>query len=173
MDKLVILIAQSNTSSGPLSLWVILFCLGCLVIGSLFLSSGLRKSTKKRSESPPAELPSFRRSTRQKTTGSCASTRYYSLTLLSMSSLNFFSLKTQVNCSRLYFGVHKKYLTIHPIFYGSRWLPWQYLMKLSLRCQSFSALRKCVVSHNMFKRENPLRTWNTCQFGYSLCSMSG
>ncbi|XP_067101752.1 E3 ubiquitin-protein ligase TRIP12 isoform X4 [Osmerus mordax] len=34
----------------------------------------LRKSTKKRSESPPAELPSFRRSTRQKTTGSCAST---------------------------------------------------------------------------------------------------
>ncbi|XP_023817810.1 E3 ubiquitin-protein ligase TRIP12 isoform X2 [Oryzias latipes] len=39
-------------------------------------SSGrdLRRSTKKRSESPPAELPSFRRSTRQKTTGSCAST---------------------------------------------------------------------------------------------------
>lgn len=36
---------------------------------------GLRKSTKKRSESPPAELPSLRRSTRQKTTGSCASTR--------------------------------------------------------------------------------------------------
>ncbi|KAM9274639.1 E3 ubiquitin-protein ligase TRIP12 isoform 4-T11 [Cariama cristata] len=35
---------------------------------------GLRKSTKKRSESPPAELPSLRRSTRQKTTGSCAST---------------------------------------------------------------------------------------------------
>ncbi|KAJ7409869.1 E3 ubiquitin-protein ligase TRIP12 [Willisornis vidua] len=34
----------------------------------------LRKSTKKRSESPPAELPSLRRSTRQKTTGSCAST---------------------------------------------------------------------------------------------------
>ncbi|XP_061137094.1 E3 ubiquitin-protein ligase TRIP12 isoform X2 [Syngnathus typhle] len=34
----------------------------------------LRESTKKRSESPPAELPSFRRSTRQKTTGSCAST---------------------------------------------------------------------------------------------------
>uniref|UniRef100_A0A4W5MVP8 Thyroid hormone receptor interactor 12 n=1 Tax=Hucho hucho TaxID=62062 RepID=A0A4W5MVP8_9TELE len=44
--------------------------------------ASLRKSTKKRSESPPAELPSFRRSTRQKTTGSCASTRYYSLTLL-------------------------------------------------------------------------------------------
>ncbi|KAM3842360.1 E3 ubiquitin-protein ligase TRIP12-like [Diretmus argenteus] len=38
--------------------------------------ASLRKSTKKRSESPPAELPSFRRSTRQKTTGSCASTRY-------------------------------------------------------------------------------------------------
>ncbi|KAF4801816.1 E3 ubiquitin-protein ligase TRIP12 [Turdus rufiventris] len=37
-------------------------------------ASGLRKSTKKRSESPPAELPSLRRSTRQKTTGSCAST---------------------------------------------------------------------------------------------------
>ncbi|XP_049431881.1 E3 ubiquitin-protein ligase TRIP12 isoform X4 [Epinephelus fuscoguttatus] len=36
--------------------------------------ASLRKSTKKRSESPPAELPSFRRSTRQKTTGSCAST---------------------------------------------------------------------------------------------------
>ncbi|CAI5694275.1 unnamed protein product [Oreochromis niloticus] len=36
--------------------------------------NGLRKSTKKRSESPPAELPNFRRSTRQKTTGSCAST---------------------------------------------------------------------------------------------------
>ncbi|XP_041125735.1 E3 ubiquitin-protein ligase TRIP12-like isoform X1 [Polyodon spathula] len=36
--------------------------------------AGLRKSTKKRSESPPAELPSLRRSTRQKTTGSCAST---------------------------------------------------------------------------------------------------
>ncbi|XP_041656101.1 E3 ubiquitin-protein ligase TRIP12 isoform X2 [Cheilinus undulatus] len=36
--------------------------------------ANLRKSTKKRSESPPAELPSFRRSTRQKTTGSCAST---------------------------------------------------------------------------------------------------
>ncbi|KAJ7995189.1 hypothetical protein DPEC_G00241970 [Dallia pectoralis] len=34
----------------------------------------LRKSTKKRSESPPAELPPHRRSTRQKTTGSCAST---------------------------------------------------------------------------------------------------
>lgn len=43
-----------------------------------FFTSGLRKSTKKRSESPPAELPSFRRSTRQKTTGSCASTRYKS-----------------------------------------------------------------------------------------------
>uniref|UniRef100_A0A3P8WUS0 Uncharacterized protein n=1 Tax=Cynoglossus semilaevis TaxID=244447 RepID=A0A3P8WUS0_CYNSE len=37
--------------------------------------ASLRKSSKKRSESPPAELPSFRRSTRQKTTGSCASTR--------------------------------------------------------------------------------------------------
>ncbi|PKU47913.1 e3 ubiquitin-protein ligase trip12 isoform x3 [Limosa lapponica baueri] len=37
-------------------------------------AGGLRKSTKKRSESPPAELPSLRRSTRQKTTGSCAST---------------------------------------------------------------------------------------------------
>ncbi|XP_073530505.1 E3 ubiquitin-protein ligase TRIP12 isoform X2 [Phyllobates terribilis] len=36
--------------------------------------ANLRKSTKKRSESPPAELPSLRRSTRQKTTGSCAST---------------------------------------------------------------------------------------------------
>ncbi|XP_029111262.1 E3 ubiquitin-protein ligase TRIP12 isoform X2 [Scleropages formosus] len=36
--------------------------------------ASLRKSTKKRSESPPAELPSFRRSARQKTTGSCAST---------------------------------------------------------------------------------------------------
>lgn len=36
--------------------------------------ASLRKSTKKRSESPPAELPSCRRSTRQKTTGSCAST---------------------------------------------------------------------------------------------------
>uniref|UniRef100_A0A3Q4G742 Uncharacterized protein n=1 Tax=Neolamprologus brichardi TaxID=32507 RepID=A0A3Q4G742_NEOBR len=36
--------------------------------------ASLRKSTKKRSESPPAELPNFRRSTRQKTTGSCAST---------------------------------------------------------------------------------------------------
>ncbi|XP_075871051.1 E3 ubiquitin-protein ligase TRIP12 isoform X2 [Nelusetta ayraudi] len=37
--------------------------------------ASLRKSTKKRSESPPAELPSYRRSTRQqKTTGSCAST---------------------------------------------------------------------------------------------------
>uniref|UniRef100_A0A8B9LPY2 E3 ubiquitin-protein ligase n=1 Tax=Astyanax mexicanus TaxID=7994 RepID=A0A8B9LPY2_ASTMX len=36
--------------------------------------ASLRKSSKKRSESPPAELPSFRRSTRQKTTGSCAST---------------------------------------------------------------------------------------------------
>ncbi|KAM8902323.1 E3 ubiquitin-protein ligase TRIP12 isoform 2-T14 [Spinachia spinachia] len=36
--------------------------------------ASLRKPTKKRSESPPAELPSFRRSTRQKTTGSCAST---------------------------------------------------------------------------------------------------
>ncbi|XP_019114976.1 E3 ubiquitin-protein ligase TRIP12 isoform X3 [Larimichthys crocea] len=36
--------------------------------------ASLRKSTKKRSESPPAELPSFRRSPRQKTTGSCAST---------------------------------------------------------------------------------------------------
>uniref|UniRef100_A0A8C8GI48 E3 ubiquitin-protein ligase n=1 Tax=Oncorhynchus tshawytscha TaxID=74940 RepID=A0A8C8GI48_ONCTS len=36
--------------------------------------ASLRKSTKKRSESPPAELPSFRRRTRQKTTGSCAST---------------------------------------------------------------------------------------------------
>ncbi|XP_053479325.1 E3 ubiquitin-protein ligase TRIP12 [Ictalurus furcatus] len=36
--------------------------------------ASLRKSNKKRSESPPAELPSFRRSTRQKTTGSCAST---------------------------------------------------------------------------------------------------
>uniref|UniRef100_A0A8C8DQT1 E3 ubiquitin-protein ligase n=1 Tax=Oryzias sinensis TaxID=183150 RepID=A0A8C8DQT1_9TELE len=36
--------------------------------------ANLRRSTKKRSESPPAELPSFRRSTRQKTTGSCAST---------------------------------------------------------------------------------------------------
>ncbi|XP_048362455.1 E3 ubiquitin-protein ligase TRIP12 isoform X3 [Sphaerodactylus townsendi] len=35
--------------------------------------ASLRKS-KKRSESPPAELPSLRRSTRQKTTGSCAST---------------------------------------------------------------------------------------------------
>ncbi|CAK6965239.1 E3 ubiquitin-protein ligase TRIP12 isoform X3 [Scomber scombrus] len=35
--------------------------------------ASLRKSTKKRSESPPAELPS-RRSTRQKNTGSCAST---------------------------------------------------------------------------------------------------
>ncbi|OWK12731.1 hypothetical protein Celaphus_00014967, partial [Cervus elaphus hippelaphus] len=38
-----------------------------------FTFVGLRKSTKKRSESPPAELPSLRRSTRQKTTGSCAS----------------------------------------------------------------------------------------------------
>ncbi|XP_021253063.1 E3 ubiquitin-protein ligase TRIP12 isoform X7 [Numida meleagris] len=38
------------------------------------VKQGLRKSTKKRSESPPAELPSLRRSTRQKTTGSCAST---------------------------------------------------------------------------------------------------
>ncbi|TRY93876.1 hypothetical protein DNTS_023784 [Danionella cerebrum] len=36
--------------------------------------ASLRKSTKKRSESPPAELPSCRRSTRQKNTGSCAST---------------------------------------------------------------------------------------------------
>ncbi|CAJ1065690.1 E3 ubiquitin-protein ligase TRIP12 isoform X2 [Xyrichtys novacula] len=36
--------------------------------------ASLRKSTKKRSESPPAELPSHRRSTRHKTTGSCAST---------------------------------------------------------------------------------------------------
>ncbi|XP_018423865.1 PREDICTED: E3 ubiquitin-protein ligase TRIP12 isoform X5 [Nanorana parkeri] len=36
--------------------------------------ANLRKSTKKRSDSPPAELPSLRRSTRQKTTGSCAST---------------------------------------------------------------------------------------------------
>ncbi|XP_030622812.1 E3 ubiquitin-protein ligase TRIP12 isoform X2 [Chanos chanos] len=36
--------------------------------------ASLRKPGKKRSESPPAELPSFRRSTRQKTTGSCAST---------------------------------------------------------------------------------------------------
>ncbi|KAG2462275.1 TRIPC ligase, partial [Polypterus senegalus] len=36
--------------------------------------ASLRKSPKKRSESPPAELPSLRRSTRQKTTGSCAST---------------------------------------------------------------------------------------------------
>uniref|UniRef100_A0A667Y5V7 E3 ubiquitin-protein ligase n=1 Tax=Myripristis murdjan TaxID=586833 RepID=A0A667Y5V7_9TELE len=36
--------------------------------------ASLRKSTKKRSESPPAELPINRRSTRQKTTGSCAST---------------------------------------------------------------------------------------------------
>nr|XP_043887505.1 E3 ubiquitin-protein ligase TRIP12 isoform X1 [Solea senegalensis]XP_043887506.1 E3 ubiquitin-protein ligase TRIP12 isoform X1 [Solea senegalensis] len=36
--------------------------------------ASLRKSTKKRSESPPAELPSYRRSTRQKNTGSCAST---------------------------------------------------------------------------------------------------
>ncbi|XP_029471280.1 E3 ubiquitin-protein ligase TRIP12 isoform X5 [Rhinatrema bivittatum] len=36
--------------------------------------ANLRKSTKKRSESPPVELPSLRRSTRQKTTGSCAST---------------------------------------------------------------------------------------------------
>ncbi|KAM6122515.1 LOW QUALITY PROTEIN: E3 ubiquitin-protein ligase TRIP12 [Pterocles gutturalis] len=36
--------------------------------------ASLRKSTKKRSESPPSELPSLRRSTRQKTTGSCAST---------------------------------------------------------------------------------------------------
>ncbi|CAN9511048.1 unnamed protein product [Ophioblennius macclurei] len=38
--------------------------------------ASLRKSTKKRSESPPAELPvlSSRRSTRYKTTGSCAST---------------------------------------------------------------------------------------------------
>ncbi|XP_066883221.1 E3 ubiquitin-protein ligase TRIP12 isoform X31 [Kogia breviceps] len=35
--------------------------------------ASLRKSTKKRSESPPAELPSLRRSARQKTTGSCAS----------------------------------------------------------------------------------------------------
>uniref|UniRef100_H3ALV8 E3 ubiquitin-protein ligase n=1 Tax=Latimeria chalumnae TaxID=7897 RepID=H3ALV8_LATCH len=35
--------------------------------------ASLRKS-KKRSESPPAELPSLRRSARQKTTGSCAST---------------------------------------------------------------------------------------------------
>lgn len=40
-----------------------------------FTFVGLRKSTKKRSESPPAELPSLRRSTRQKTTGSCASAR--------------------------------------------------------------------------------------------------
>ncbi|KAL0624791.1 E3 ubiquitin-protein ligase TRIP12 [Plecturocebus cupreus] len=48
--------------------------------------TGLRKSTKKRSESPPAELPSLRRSTRQKTTGSCASTRCFScLSLLSSS----------------------------------------------------------------------------------------
>uniref|UniRef100_A0A7N4NJ38 Thyroid hormone receptor interactor 12 n=1 Tax=Sarcophilus harrisii TaxID=9305 RepID=A0A7N4NJ38_SARHA len=36
--------------------------------------ASLRKPSKKRSESPPAELPSLRRSTRQKTTGSCAST---------------------------------------------------------------------------------------------------
>ncbi|KAM4771356.1 E3 ubiquitin-protein ligase TRIP12 [Rhinophrynus dorsalis] len=36
--------------------------------------ANLRKSAKKRSESPPAELPNLRRSTRQKTTGSCAST---------------------------------------------------------------------------------------------------
>uniref|UniRef100_A0A8D3BEH7 E3 ubiquitin-protein ligase n=1 Tax=Scophthalmus maximus TaxID=52904 RepID=A0A8D3BEH7_SCOMX len=36
--------------------------------------ASLRKSTKKRSESPPAELPSSRQSTRLKTTGSCAST---------------------------------------------------------------------------------------------------
>ncbi|XP_076002430.1 E3 ubiquitin-protein ligase TRIP12-like [Genypterus blacodes] len=37
-------------------------------------ASDLRKSTKKRSESPPAELPNLLRSTRQKTPGSCAST---------------------------------------------------------------------------------------------------
>ncbi|KFO98753.1 E3 ubiquitin-protein ligase TRIP12 [Calypte anna] len=83
----------SNSFSNPFTFSIKYPVRSCLVITS-FLSTttqhssnvselrkemgaclvGLRKSTKKRSESPPAELPSLRRSTRQKTTGSCAST---------------------------------------------------------------------------------------------------